>query len=218
MSPAPLPERLERDLLALYELHVPLSVAAVLTSDTACLDAHLPRGARRPPEVLLVRQDTDGVAIGLYLAADVLEHLQRDDPYARLHDDNLGAFLLAVEGVSHYVCLAWNAQHDREISALELELQAEVDKFLCVQMLAERQGSAAPRGTLQRLFGRVRYDPALDADERWRYRTAHAWAHRYCARLASRWDRHSRRSDLVRELRRFYRLSVQHKRAHIERG
>jgi hypothetical protein len=69
MSPArdPVPQRLERELLALYELELELGVAAVLTSDRACLDSHLAPSARRPAEVLLVRQDADGLLLFLNL-------------------------------------------------------------------------------------------------------------------------------------------------------
>ncbi len=45
----------------------------------------------------------------------------------------------ALEGVSHFVYLAWNAGHDKPVSLLELEMQAEVDKYVGSYWLMRRQ-------------------------------------------------------------------------------
>jgi hypothetical protein len=212
------PAALERELTWLYELTLPLGVESVLVTRAESLDALLPASARRPAEQLLVRCADDQAEIALYLADEVLQRLARDDPRVALHDGNLQPFLHALEGVSHFVCLAWNAQFDREVSALELELQAEVDKFLLCHALLERQGAADPRALIARLFDAVRYDPALAESERWRYLTASEYARRYWLRLAPRLGVPREREPLVRELRRFYRLSASGKLLHIGGG
>lgn len=209
------PSALERELLALYELTLPLSVNSVLTSERASVDAWLPSDSRRPAEQLVVRQDGANLDIALYLDAAVLECLARDDPHRRLHEGNLQEFLFALEGVSHFVCLAWNAQFDRAVSALELELQAEVDKFLLSYVLHERQSAADGNALLARLFDQVHFAPDLDADESRRYADANRYARRYCARLLERLPRLAQRAELLRELRRFYRLSPERKLRHI---
>jgi hypothetical protein len=209
------PTILERELTGLYELSLPLGVDSVLVSRAESLADWLPATARRPAEQLLVVNSADEARIALFLADEVLQQLARDDPREALHEGNLQSFLHALEGVSHFVCLAWNAQFDRPVSALELELQAEIDKFvLCHEWLA-RQGGHDPEGLLVRLFDAVRYDPALDPAERWRYFTASLYARRYCSRLAPRLGVRAERESLMRELRRFYRLSGPGKLQHI---
>lgn len=197
------PADLQTQLTLYYELSLPLDVDAVLTSDRRWRDALVPADAPRPVEQLLLRQDAHGLDLALYLDRAVLATLAGDDPRERLHEGNLPALLAALEGVSHFVCLAWHAQHRRPVSALELELQAEIDKFLyCVVLV----GAADAGRVLLRLFGQVRFDPMLDAEARSRYVAAHQLAARYCLGLLRRHGGRLGDDRARRELRRFYRL------------
>lgn len=208
MTPSDLQDR----LTGYYELSLPLDVAAVVTSDVGWRNRILPEGARRPCEQLLLQQHEDGLDLALYLDADILQRLRSDDPRQRLHDGNLPSLAAALEGVSHFVCLAWHAQHEREISALELELQAEIDKFLgCAGLVGEHEGGRL----LNRLFDQAAFDPDLDAEERSRYATAHRLAARYCLDLLRRHDGRLSGDRAQRELCRFYRLSRRDKFAMI---
>ena len=45
----------------------------------------------------------------------------------------------ALEGVSHFVYFAWNAGYDKPVSILELEMQAEIDKYIATFTLLRRQ-------------------------------------------------------------------------------
>lgn len=209
------PTALELELTRFYELILPLSVESVVISNPALVDGWLPQTTRRPAEQLLVHSQGDEAAIALFLAEDVLHCLAHDDPRVSLHEGNLQAFLYALEGVSHFVCLAWHAQFDREISALELELQAELDKFILSHILLERQGRPDPAGLIKRLFDSVHYDPALSDLERWRYMMANTYARQYCRQLAPRLTSLAKRDALQRELRRFYRLDAAHKLSYI---
>src|SRR5688572_23808593 len=80
--------------------------------------------ARSPREQLLVSEDEGGLALGLFVDERALANLAANDPSERLDERNLADFLLAVEGVSHFVYLTWRAQHDHRVTALELEIQA----------------------------------------------------------------------------------------------
>lgn len=197
------PADVQAQLAAWYELQLPLDVEAVLISDPRQRDALLPDGARRPPEQLLVRQHGDGLELALFLEADLLETLRVHDPRRQLDEDNLARLAQMVEGVSHFVCLSWNGQHDRQVTALELELQGEIDTFLACAALAD-QGDAGR--ILVRLFDRIGFAADLDAEERDRYRTAHRLAARYCLDLLRRYGDQLRQPALRRELCRFYRL------------
>ena len=82
------------------------------------------------PEQLFIAEIGDEMELALYIDPRILTALQYDRPEARLHNGNLENFCIALEGVSHFVKVVWSAQCGREVSALELEIQAEVDKFV----------------------------------------------------------------------------------------
>ena len=60
-------------------------------------------------------------------------------------------------------------------------------------------------GLRRRLFGEVRFLAHLDADERWRYRTANRLAAGYARWLEMRYVASGNREGLLRELRATYR-------------
>jgi hypothetical protein len=168
--------------------------------------------ARAPREQLLVREEDGELGMGLFIDRAALANLERNDPGRRLDEANFADFCLALEGVSHFVYVALCAAGHRRVSALELELQAEVDKFVCCVLL---QGpSPELRG---RLFRDVRFADDLDAEERDRYRTANAEAERYAAGLERRFVHQDRVNDMLAELRLFYRLGLDDKRGLIAR-
>src|SRR6185312_4492751 len=121
--------QLQQLIGGIYDVSIAHDVYDFLVTDRRRLPACV-RG-RRSEEDLIVAQPaaTDGEAeISLYLDAGLLERLQRENPMVRLHDGNVADYWKALEGVSHFLYLAWNAGHDRPVSILELEMQAEVDK------------------------------------------------------------------------------------------
>jgi hypothetical protein len=168
---------------------------------------------------LLVHEDASGVDIGLFVDAAVLAHLDAHDPGARLDDRNVAAFLYAVEGVSHFVYTIVCANAARAVSPLELELQAEVDKYVVCLLADGATGAAAasPRWR-RRLFEDFELEPDLDAEERDRYRAANENARRYSASLERRFVRHGGVADMLAELRRFYRLPIAAKLDHIAKA
>jgi hypothetical protein len=170
--------------------------------------------ARAPREQLLLREDEDGVDIGLFVDAAVLANLDAHDPGARLDDRNVASFLYAVEGVSHFVYAIVCAHAARAVSPLELELQAEVDKYVVCLLADGGAATSSPRWR-RRLFEDFELEPDLDADERDRYRAANQNAQRYSASLERRFVRRGGVVDMLSELRRFYRLPLAAKLDHI---
>jgi hypothetical protein len=201
-----------------YDLDGEHRVTDFLTVNPALVEALgiMPGTASAGEQVLVSQQDDDCVDVAVYIDPDVLERLSASDPLEELHDDNLADFWMALEGVSHFVYLAWNAGLDKPVTRLELELQAEVDKFvLTALLLATRQGRA-PDALHHGLFRRCRLEPSLDDASRARYQAANRYAEAYCARLLSRFRRQRDLKILTPELRRFYRLSQRGKLARIE--
>jgi hypothetical protein len=197
--------RLQLGLEALYRVETQLAIDAFVIDG----DARDRMGtARAPREQLLLREADGELAMALFVDAAALANLERHDPAARLDDRNFTDFCLAVEGVSHFVYLALAAARHRPVSQLELELQAEVDKFVCCVLLA-----GVSRDLRRRLFGDVAYADDLSADERERYRTANLHARRYAAALERRYATHT--TALLTEVRRFYRMDLPDKLARI---
>lgn len=204
--------RLQRGIEQLYRIDTNVDVDDFLID----ADARDRLGvARAPREQLLVSQSEGSVEIGLFVDRASLDNLERNDPSRALGEHNLGDFLLAIEGVSHFVYLVWRAAADQPVSPLELELQAEVDKYVTCLLTAEGDAEDAHR-LHRRLFEQFAFEPDLDAVERRRYRVANSNAARYSASLQERYISRRRTSDMLAELRRFYRLPLAAKLAFIE--
>jgi len=157
---------------------------------------------RRPREQLLLHQDEGHLQVGLFIDEGALSNLATDCPVTRLHDGNLQDFLLVIEGVSHFVYLTWRASADLSVSALELELQAEIDKY--VTCLLGCKSLDLQETLRRRLFEYFEFHHDLDAEELDRYKLANRTAHQYSAKL-ERYVRESRILEMLEELRRFYR-------------
>jgi hypothetical protein len=210
---------LQSHLERIYELEIGYRVEDFLVTDPGearRLDRS--SGARDVSEKLLVEQQEGALALSLYLDPDVLGRLRGDDPTTRVHRGNLTDLATAVEGVSHFLLLVWSALNGRRTSLLELEMQAEVDKYVTSAFLWSRQSRGHfPAALHDWLFGEPRFDPALAEDELERYRSAHLWAARFCSSLERRYLRSGPARGLVRELRRFYRLPREEKIRQSER-
>jgi hypothetical protein len=206
---------LQRLLERLYDLEYRHQVADFLITDRTTLHDYKPdNDSRQLDEQLLLAESPDGVGIGLYLDPELLERLERMDPVGALTEQNLADYCTALEGVSHFLYAAWRLEADLPVSLLELETQAEVDKYaVTVFLLGLQQGGAYPKHVHARLFDRISFDARLAADQFERYRTAHQCAARFCRRLERRFvDRGVARIEaLIRELRKFYRLGNREK-------
>jgi hypothetical protein len=203
--------RLQRGLEDLYRIATGVDVGDFMV-DAGGRDALAPD--RRPREQLLLHEAEGEVALGLFIDPGAVANLIAHDPGTALDGRNFGDFVLAVEGVSHFVLAVWCAAHERAVSALELELQAEVDKYVTC-LLATEPTAAASAVLRHRLYRDVAWEPDLDADERDRYRAANDNAHRYAAWLEHEFVARRRIPDMLAALRRFYRQPLARKLAVI---
>jgi hypothetical protein len=208
---------LQGALADIYDLPGTPDVQEYLMTDRARLASY---SQRATDEQLLVAEDGDTVSLALYIDAAVLERLAAHDPCDALTGRNLADYLTVAEGVSHFVYVAWNAGHDKPVTLLELELQAEVDKYVLGAWLLREQGDGRfPRELHRALFERAHVDPCAAGDRAGLYRTASRYAGRFCRRVAARLERraHGATSEVLAELRRFYRLGSARKLRFIER-
>lgn len=207
---------LQGALTEIYDLPATPDVRDFLMTDRAGLGTE----TRASDEQLIVAEEGDTLSMALYIDAAVLGRLERDDPISGLTQDNLADYLTVAEGVSHFVYVAWNTGYDKPVTLLELELQAEVDKFvLCAWLLREQGAGRFPRELHRVLFERARVDPVAAAGRVGLYHTASNYAARFCRRVAALLERkrHGAGHDVMAELRRFYRWGNLRKMRHIER-
>jgi hypothetical protein len=206
---------LQRGIEGLYRIDTELDVRDFLLDAgqrAACAPARAPR-----EQLLLTERDGD-LELGLFVDRGALANLEARDPRAGLDEHNLGDFLLTVEGVSHFVYVAWRARRARSVSALELELQAEIDKWVTCLLLLMPRGRRATAELRPRLFDGFELAPDLDTEERDRYRAANGNARAYAARLEARYVERGALGEMLAELRWFYRLSATEKLAHIAKA
>ncbi len=201
-------QRIADELSALYDTPRLPDVTSFLCDEATMRQAVGPEVERG--EVLAVLEEAGTSFVGLYVAADVLDALGPNESFR--------TWQLAVEGVSHLVYLCFRADRDESVSALELELQAEVDKW-ALGLLRPRHeahplaGWGAPRlaqsrSLRRRLFADARFldEPGTEVGDR--YRAANRIAAGFVEGLEARHLRHvdpSGERALVGELRRFYR-------------
>jgi len=207
--------RLQTLLGKLYALDVPYDVDDFVTSDADFARA-VDRQGRLLDEKLLIAESSGEAEVALYLERELLERLAEQDPFVCLDADNLGDFWSVLEGVSHFTYYAWNAEREKTVTLFELELQAEVDKFVATSWLLHRQSGRTPAGLHGWLFDAPTLDAQLAGEERERYRRANRYAGKYCRRLRSALTSGAEQEGVQRELRRFYRLSQSSKLAHID--
>jgi len=140
-------------------------------------------------EVVLLRESGDELEIALVLPPES----KQITAGGALND----VWLQVAEGVSHFVYLVERARVSLPVTKLELELQAEVDKFV----LSLGFTSNDDRGLLERMFDSPRFLDPEDSEAGERYRLAHHLAARFVSRVVVANDRGRARE----RLRTFYR-------------
>ena len=179
--------RVQRQLEAIYQLEPAPAIAPFVRVDPD-----------EPREQLLVRESEEGMDIVVVLPVASAEAMLSRDASAALD-----AYLGAVEGISHFIHLAERARTELPTTLLELELQAEVDKFALLL------GEQRPANTVElvslhrRLYEDVRFLHTSGTEAGQRYRLANDLA----ARLWSQLIRQGPAAVHRDTLRRFYRAS-----------
>lgn len=191
----------------IYDLELQVEIEQFLISRETCQRL---AGERTVGGTVIVHQGKeDGeIELGVYIGEETLAHLDGLDLSGGLASDHFAALCTAIEEVSHFAYLMWNANRDKSVTQLELELQAEVDKFVTSALLIAREnGGRIPTQLLDRLFDDFDLRDGLDHSHRERYLTASSFARSYCSFLMRRFLSQSRVADLLAELRHFYRLT-----------
>jgi hypothetical protein len=191
----------------IYELDIPYNINDYLfTCKTRLQQLDTSQTNHYTREKLLVSVDEQGLNLSLYLDQNILDHFTTHNPLERIDQHNVQEFCLALEGISHFLYLAWNASYDRSVTLLEMEIQAEVDKFIMLMNYLEQQSNLPESGQLTSLLFRSNvYHDDLSQAEQQRYRDASGYAKTYCQHLERHFFGKHNRAGLLAELRRFYR-------------
>ena len=155
-------------------------------------------------EVVLLRESADELEIALVLPPE-----SKQIPAGGALSD---VWLQVAEGVSHFLYLVERARISLPVTKLELELQAEVDKFVLSLGFSGTSGFSGDsgftgfsandaRGLLQRMFDSPRFLDPEDSEAGARYRLAHHLAARFVSRVVVANDR----GRVLERLRAFYR-------------
>lgn len=205
-------ESLQVELEAIYRVQAPARAADFVIGAEAWR-AWSDSGAA---EELLVRESDDGLDIGFFLEDSVLRELGRPGDWTHRR---LQAHCRAVEGVSHFVYLLHRAQQPRPVSQLELELQAEIDKFATVVLALWNDGRREAVSLVRRLlFEQVSYRENLTPELRERYEKANVLARGYCRFLELKYVLANSIEGFLADLRRMYRLGAGDKLGYAARA
>jgi hypothetical protein len=165
-------------------------------------------------EALLLREANDG-ALEMTVRLPQLGRRAAHSAGASSSEDKDGADLDAVcqiiEGVSHFVYVVDRASTQRGATQLELELQAEVDKWVVLAASmscfdVERSGVLRSR-----LYECVSFEHNVETELGERYRVANDAAHRFVRRLERDYVEQARYGEMRSELRRFFRVGQEEK-------
>jgi hypothetical protein len=200
--------KIDRALKRLYNLHSPLQAEDFLLRRPYSSSVD-----QAPPGALYIEPPTpeeDTLSLGIYLNPSVQTALDDFPQWARhWNAQQLAAFGLAAEEVSHFHYVAHHAPQGRGVSQLELELQGEVDKFL-ITFFARPVAEEPFTALLERFFENFHFHPKLDAEQRERYAHAHTMAKAFLVKHADLF-RGAPQDKLLKIVREFYRLSLEEK-------
>jgi len=201
----------------IYDLELEVKIEEFLISREVCQNL---AGDCATGSTVVVHQgrEDEEIELGVYIGEETLARLNELDLSSGVASEHFPALCIAIEEVSHFAYLMWNANRDKSVTQLELELQAEVDKFVTsALLLARKNRQLVPADLMDRLFGDFVLRDGLDFSRRERYLTASSFARTYCSFLVRRFLRRPRVADLLAELRHFYRLTQRGKIGHIYR-
>jgi hypothetical protein len=165
-------------------------------------------------EALLLREANDG-ALEMTLRLPPLRPPMTDGAGASSRPPMGGADLDAVcqiiEGVSHFVYVVECARTERGATQLELELQAEVDKWVVLAASMRAFDVERSEALRSRLYECVSFEHDGETERGERYRVANSAAHRFVRRLEREYVGGARYREMRSELRRFFRVGQEEK-------
>jgi len=165
---------------------------------------------------VLIRDAGDTLKVSIYYPDELIRKLEGNDPRLGLHDDNIDLCASFVEELDHFLFIARNYKQNRPFSLLELELQANVTKYLVLKYFIALQNKSIKLSNFDKeyiryhLFYKRKYD-IEDTSERKRYEDAVKFGMMYTKHIDL-----LPQEDRLRDLRQFSRMTCPSKIRHIQ--
>lgn len=184
-------------LEAIYRIEAP--DVTQFQIDQGQLESVMGDSLRNADEWVLARSSKEGLELAVFIADAHLKALEEAGSLANAALGAFPAFCAATEGVSHFLMLVERARREEPVTMLELEAQAEVDKFVCASLHHPNLSNE----WWGRLFRKASLADDLGPEEVKRYQEAGRLAAGFCATL----DQTPHVDALLHLLRRFWRDS-----------
>ena len=202
---------LQKELESLYQVDVNQSIEDFLVSSKLVENYHLNNNQDQ-----LIFQEADGeFNLGVYLKEENLNNLVQKDFSKLLKGNSLKSFITVIEETSHFIYSLWCIDNVRAFSLLELELQAEIDKFIFLLFILKKSNLFYFRKLFFTLFSNYSFHSFLSAEEIERYEEANKLAFKYSFFLFESFISKNNWAGLISEIRFFYRLAFLSKREYI---
>ena len=189
--------QIQMHLQSIYRIEAPDVVAFQV--DRGQLTDIVGNDLREAEEWVLLRETDDGVDIAVFVDDDHLALLNDIGCISRAPAEGFAAFCAATEGVSHFLMLFERLRRGEPVRMLELEAQAEVDKFVSACLHHPDRSEE----WWCKLFRDVSLCAELSEEETARYAEAGRLAAGFCSKL----DAHPHVESWLRCLRAFWRAS-----------
>jgi len=215
-------KKIQQQLETIYQLHRDFSIVDFLINQETLKKLkekqyNLPNTHNRKGLMLLFPEG-DELSLAIYLHDQVLNNLHKNNPFLGLNEQNIHDFCIMTEEVSHFLYTAWKVRHSIQMTKLELELQAEVDKFIiCNFYCLNHEARFNSLFLKELLFETFSLEEDLSLESKNRYSTASKLALHYCNFLENHYIKKALFSQMLEEIRRFYRLGQTDKISHINR-
>jgi len=156
------------------------------------------------PQVIYVDEGNDAT-LGVYFGKRIFKRIKNKVKIFTLQD-----FCVMTEEISHFIYLVWSKSNGKKITLLDLEIQAEVDKYLLATSFFSSKNDV-----FSNIFGRFMLRKNLGKEEQSRY----IEATRLGKKLAATWrKRKISNKEKMGWLRHFYRQNPANRIWMIEKG
>ncbi len=148
---------------------------------------------------VLVREVDDAMEIAVLLNSKILAEIDHLDLPADLDLSRFGSLAVAIEELSHFNSLVWQATQNGTSTLLELEVQAEVDKFAIVlDWLELKNQQELSDQFFDSIFSECKVGHWVDAEGKMVYEEAHSIARGLCRQLLkAQYSEESRKKRLA---------------------
>lgn len=185
-----------RDLSLLHQFHPPVSLKDYVTT--------------ADENQTIVKECHDGLEVMVLLQESLLKNIENMGDPRDFKIEDLSCLAILIEELSHFNSIIWNAFQERQVSRLELEVQAEIDKLAVInEWVKERKSLHESHIVFDLLFENFRLGEWVLPEDQLIYLQAHEIARK----MARKWMSldPTQRQAYIAEL---FRLTGQKKLTH----